>query len=65
MQFTIDGKLVDLDRIYACVNALAGVEDPEAFMRTVLELLGNIADGEDRKALDSAVNASKHLKGGE
>ena len=35
MQFTIDEKTVELDRIYNCVNAMQGIDDPEAFMRNV------------------------------
>ena len=39
MVFTIDGKIVDADRIVACVSALDGMEDPAQFVENMKEFI--------------------------
>ena len=65
---SIDGQensLNDMKRIVACVNALAGVEDPEAFMRDVREFAAlNVGDS-NAKWTRIRNKVREHLKGGD
>ena len=57
----------DATRIVACVNALAGIDDPEAFMRDVRVMLEFDEDSPNFLEKMQAVreNIEEHLKGGE
>lgn len=54
-------------RVVACVNALAGIDDPEAFMRDFKDLVENIESAYvDGQFVKSGLQDMKdeHLKGG-
>ena len=53
------------DRAYACVNALAGIDDPEAFMRDVRMMIEAIDEGHINTGIMFAAAIDKHLKGGD
>jgi len=69
-----DHEAVDLyrhkPRIVACVNALAGIDDPEALMSVVRKaarqkLISECADGDFESAYDTFIKAARNiLKGG-
>lgn len=53
--------MADAARIVACVNALAGIPDPEAFVGKVLELSGRINDCR-HECLPSVRNINDELR---
>ena len=64
--------VANTSRIVACVNALAGVDDPEAFMRDMREWREALSAYQEDESGDNLNNLarldvvmSKHLKGGE
>lgn len=55
-----DNEKADATRIVACVNALAGIDDPEAFMQDVRGFFSG--ERPDHTLLDGIL---EHLKGSE
>ena len=60
----IKGRIVPVNRIDACVNALAGIADPEAFMRDVREYFRTKGFGPEWVDKIDAETINQHLKGG-
>lgn len=59
-----DNDFMDAARMAVCWNALAGIADPEAFMRDVLEY-AELTTGDSHTRWKTRRNAvRKHLKGG-
>lgn len=59
-----ENALPDAKRMEACWNALAGVEDPAAFMRDVREMSALNAGDSHSKWIRVRNKVREHLKGG-
>ena len=52
-------------RIVACVNAMQGIDDPEAFMRDVRAFMRNLEFNGEGDWVALGMDINEHLKGGE